>query len=111
MKFTRNTPLKICLLLRDQGIPGINVRVGEYICLAPSQADGYGRVGTVKVISDVLKSDDIRKAGGWRKMLEKQPKLRVCDESEEASLWKQLENIAPKQAIVEKEEQESSKGK
>lgn len=94
MKFAGNTPLKVCLLLRPNVTAG-NVKVGEYICLAPHEADALGRTGNVAVITKTTRLSDIKEAGGWRALIEKNPKLRELNAAEEKRLDREYEKLGP----------------
>lgn len=107
MIFKSNTPLKVCLLLRPGVVPGANVRVGEYVCLPPARADGLARVGAVALISDVVKTADVKAAGGWRKLLQQNPKLRAMSKNEETRLWEQVERVAPPASTAEQDDFEA----
>ena len=95
MASTRNKPLKICLQLRDICNLPRNTRIGEYICLPPHLADGHARAGNVAIVTGVLRPSDIEAAGGWRKLVAQNPKLRAMSIAEEMQINKVHEKYAP----------------
>ena len=94
MRVARNTPMKLCIQLRDRALPG-NTRIGEYVCLPPHIADAQARVGNVAVVTEMLKAQDVQDAGGWRKLLERNGKLRAMSVAEQKRFEKELEKFAP----------------
>jgi hypothetical protein len=98
--YRKAQPLKICLLLRDVAIGG-NSRIGDYVGLPPHKADALARTGNVAVVTDTINPADIRKAGGWRSLLESNPKLRAISTAEETRLVKQVEKYMPPVAPVD----------